>query len=130
MDEFLHQSVLLQEAVDALVTDRDGFYIDGTFGRGGHSRLILDRLSEHGKLLVVDKDVEAIEAASSLQEQDERVIVAHRSFADIAEITGMHGAIGQVAGVLLLHRNWMQQSVDSVFPEVDRWTCAWIPVRA
>jgi 16S rRNA (cytosine1402-N4)-methyltransferase len=101
VDEFLHQSVLLQEAVDALVTDRDGFYIDGTFGRGGHSRLILDRLSEHGKLLVVDKDVEAIEAASSLQEQDERVIVAHRSFADIAEITGMHGAIGQVAGVLL-----------------------------
>ncbi|MDG2174993.1 MAG: 16S rRNA (cytosine(1402)-N(4))-methyltransferase RsmH [Gammaproteobacteria bacterium] len=101
MDEFLHQSVLLQEAVDALVTDKDGFYIDGTFGRGGHSRLILDRLSEHGKLLVVDKDIEAIEAAGSLQEQDERVIVAHRSFADIAEITGMHGAIGQVAGVLL-----------------------------
>ena len=101
MDEFQHQSVLLQEAVDALVTDRDGFYIDGTFGRGGHSRLILDRLSEHGKLLVVDKDIEAIEAAGSLQEQDERVIVAHRSFADIAEITGMHGAIGQVAGVLL-----------------------------
>ena len=84
-----------------MVTDRDGFYIDGTFGRGGHSRLILDRLSEHGKLLVVDKDIEAIEAAGSLQEQDERVIVAHRSFADIAEITGMHGAIGQVAGVLL-----------------------------
>jgi 16S rRNA (cytosine1402-N4)-methyltransferase len=101
VDEFQHQSVLLQEAVDALVTDRDGFYIDGTFGRGGHSRLILDRLSEHGKLLVVDKDIEAIEAAGSLQEQDERVIVAHRSFADIAEITGMHGAIGQVAGVLL-----------------------------
>ena len=84
-----------------MVTDRDGFYIDGTFGRGGHSRLILDRLSKHGKLLVVDKDIEAIEAAGSLQEQDERVIVAHSSFADIAETTSMHGVIGQVAGVLL-----------------------------
>jgi 16S rRNA (cytosine1402-N4)-methyltransferase len=98
---FQHQAVLLQEAVDALVTDKDGFYIDGTFGRGGHSRLILNRLSEHGKLLVVDKDIEAIEAADSLQKQDERVIVAHRSFADIAESTDIHGLKGQVAGVLL-----------------------------
>ena len=101
MTEFQHQAVLLQEAVDALVTDRDGFYIDGTFGRGGHSRLILDRLSEHGKLLVVDKDLEAIEAARNLQEHDERVIVAHRSFADIADTTDMHGVKGQIAGVLL-----------------------------
>ena len=101
MAVFQHQAVLLQEAVDALVTDKDGFYIDGTFGRGGHSRLILNRLSKQGKLLVVDKDIEAIEAADSLQKQDERVIVAHRSFADIAESTDIYGLKGQVAGVLL-----------------------------
>ena len=100
MAVFQHQAVLLQEAVDALVTDKDGFYIDGTFGRGGHSRLILNRLSKQGKLLVVDKDIEAIEAADSLQKQDERVIVAHRSFADIAESTDIYGLKGQVAGVL------------------------------
>jgi len=98
---FQHQAVLLQEAVDALVTDKDGFYIDGTFGRGGHSRLILSRLSKQGKLLVVDKDIEAIEAADSLQKQDERVVVAHRSFADIAESTDIYGLKGRVAGVLL-----------------------------
>ena len=101
MAVFQHQAVLLQEAVDALVTDKDGFYIDGTFGRGGHSRLILSRLSKQGKLLVVDKDIEAIEAADSLQKQDERVVVAHRSFADIAESTDIYGLKGQVAGVLL-----------------------------
>lgn len=101
MAVFQHQAVLLQEAVDALVTDKDGFYIDGTFGRGGHSRLILNRLSKQGKLLVVDKDIEAIEAADSLQKQDERVVVAHRSFADIAESTDIYGLKGQVAGVLL-----------------------------
>jgi 16S rRNA (cytosine1402-N4)-methyltransferase len=53
---FSHQSVLLQQAVDALVTDRDGIYIDGTFGRGGHSREILKHLNDAGTLLVVDKD--------------------------------------------------------------------------
>lgn len=98
---FSHQSVLLEQAVDALVTDKDGFYIDGTFGRGGHSRLILERLSDRGRLLVIDKDQEAIKEACSLQEQDERVIVAHHSFADIESLADTHGVGGQVSGVLL-----------------------------
>ena len=98
---FSHQSVLLEQAVDALVTDKDGFYIDGTFGRGGHSRLILERLSDRGRLLVIDKDQKAIEEACSLQEQDKRVIVAHHSFADIESLADTHGVRGQVSGVLL-----------------------------
>ena len=52
----MHQTVLLQEAVDALVTDPEGYYVDGTFGRGGHSRAVLEKLSEQGRLLAVDKD--------------------------------------------------------------------------
>lgn len=83
------------------MTDKDGFYIDGTFGRGGHSRLILEKLSDRGRLLVIDKDQEAITEACSLQEQDERVIVAHHSFADIESLADTHGVRGQVSGVLL-----------------------------
>ena len=101
MTELTHQSVLLEQAVDALVTDPDGFYIDGTFGRGGHSRLILERLTQAGRLLVIDKDQEAIEEAVGLQEQDKRVIVAHQSFAGIEELADTYGVSGKVAGVLL-----------------------------
>jgi 16S rRNA (cytosine1402-N4)-methyltransferase len=99
--ELTHQSVLLEQAVDALVTDPDGFYIDGTFGRGGHSRFILERLSQAGRLLVIDKDQEAIEEAIGLQEQDERVIVAHQTFAGIEQLADTYGVSGKVAGVLL-----------------------------
>ncbi len=101
MADFQHQSVLLEQAVDALVTDRDGFYIDGTFGRGGHARKILSNLSGQGKLLVVDKDPQAIDEARRLQEQDPRLIVAHSSFADIVDLAGTHDVVGQVSGVLL-----------------------------
>lgn len=101
MEDFQHQAVLLQQAVNALITDEDGFYIDGTFGRGGHSRKILDKLSGQGRLLVVDKDLEAIQEAQLLQEQDKRVIVAHSSFADMEELAGIHQVAGKVSGVLL-----------------------------
>ena len=59
-----HLSVLLPEAVDALVTDADGIYIDGTFGRGGHSRAILERLSQKGCLIALDRDPAAIASAA------------------------------------------------------------------
>ena len=59
----MHQTVLLREAVDALVTTSGGFYVDGTFGRGGHSVELLQRLDEDGRLLAVDKDPEAATAA-------------------------------------------------------------------
>ena len=51
-----HTTVLLKEAIDALIIDADGFYVDGTFGRGGHSRKILDSISKDGELLALDKD--------------------------------------------------------------------------
>ncbi|MCG8670186.1 MAG: 16S rRNA (cytosine(1402)-N(4))-methyltransferase RsmH [Pseudomonadales bacterium] len=76
-----HISVLLHEAVDALVVDPDGFYIDGTFGRGGHSREILSRLSEKGRLMAFDKDPEAIRVADELAQQDARFEIVHGSFA-------------------------------------------------
>lgn len=96
-----HQSVLLEQSVAALVGDRNGFYIDGTFGRGGHSRRILEELSEQGRLLVIDKDPEAIAIAEELAQQDSRVSVYHGSFEDLQKaIPDLH-LKGQVAGVLL-----------------------------
>jgi 16S rRNA (cytosine1402-N4)-methyltransferase len=56
----MHIAVLLQEAVDALAIKPDGVYVDATFGRGGHSRLILSRLGEHGRLIALDKDPAAV----------------------------------------------------------------------
>jgi 16S rRNA (cytosine1402-N4)-methyltransferase len=98
---FRHQSVLLQQSIDLLVNDVDGFYIDGTFGRGGHSRLILQRLSKKGRLLVIDKDPEAISDAKLLAAEDERVLVWHGSFAQIDACAAEFAMKGKVAGVLL-----------------------------
>ena len=78
--EYQHITVLLNEAVDALAVREDGIYVDGTFGRGGHSRLILAHLGSQGRLIVFDKDPQAIEAAQKLAEQDGRVTVVHAGF--------------------------------------------------
>ena len=78
--KYQHITVLLNEAVDALAIREDGIYVDGTFGRGGHSRLILSRLGSQGRLIVFDKDPQAIEAAQKLAEQDGRVTVVHDGF--------------------------------------------------
>ena len=58
-----HRTVLLLEAVEALVTARDGTYVDGTFGRGGHARALLERLEASGRLIALDRDPEAVAAA-------------------------------------------------------------------
>ena len=86
--EHRHKTVLLDEAVDALVVDPDGVYVDGTFGRGGHSRLILGNLSEKGRLIGIDKDPYAIAMASELKEQDGRFEVHHGSFAGVNQVNG------------------------------------------
>ncbi|WP_107688017.1 16S rRNA (cytosine(1402)-N(4))-methyltransferase RsmH [Neisseria wadsworthii] len=78
---FQHVTVLLNEAVDALAVRENGIYVDGTFGRGGHSRLILSKLGEAGRLVVFDKDPQAIAVAKGLAEQDKRVSVVHNGFA-------------------------------------------------
>ncbi len=81
LSPFQHVTVLLHEAVDALNIRADGVYVDGTFGRGGHSRLILSQLNESGKLIVFDKDPQAIEVARNLAKSDNRVHVIHNGFA-------------------------------------------------
>lgn len=78
-----HLTVLLREAVDALVMDRDGCYVDGTFGRGGHSRAILDRLSEQGRLIGIDKDPQAELEGGRLETEDSRFRMCRGSFAEV-----------------------------------------------
>ncbi len=99
--EFNHITVMLQEAVDALITDPDGFYIDGTFGRGGHSSLILSKLSQKGRLLAIDKDLDAIAEAQRRFVNDERFLIKHGSFSEIEQFVAEQEMVGQVTGVLL-----------------------------
>lgn len=82
----VHQSVLLEEAVAALMTDVDGIYVDGTFGRGGHSRRVLASLSETGRLIGFDKDLEAISVAEALAAEDPRFSFYHDSFATLPSV--------------------------------------------
>ena len=79
-EPFQHITVLLNETVDALNIQENGIYVDGTFGRGGHSRLILSKLGAKGRLVVFDKDPQAIAVARDLAAQDARVSVVHNGF--------------------------------------------------
>ena len=79
-----HTTVLLNEAIDALITRPDATYVDATFGRGGHSRLLLSRLGAQGRLVAFDKDPEAIEAAARID--DARFSIRHQGFAAIGEL--------------------------------------------
>lgn len=80
-----HYSVLLQESVTALINDPSGSYVDGTFGRGGHSREILSKLEADGSLLGIDKDPQAIAVAEALAKEDRRFSIRHGSFADLLD---------------------------------------------
>ncbi len=93
-----HTTVLLHEAVDALVTRPDGTYVDGTFGRGGHARAVLQRLSPAGRLVAFDKDPDAVAAAAALA--DPRLQVVHGSFAGMGQALPALGC-ARVDGVLL-----------------------------
>jgi 16S rRNA (cytosine1402-N4)-methyltransferase len=98
---FQHRTVLLDEAVDALDLSGEranGVYIDGTFGRGGHSRLILSRLGPQARLIAFDKDPQAIATAEQIS--DPRFTIVHDSFATMAQALAERG-ISQVDGVLL-----------------------------
>jgi len=99
--ELQHRTVLLDEAVDALAIEgarADGIYVDGTFGRGGHSRLILQRLGQHGRLIAFDKDLQAIATAQEIA--DKRFEIVHDSFAVLESVLSARG-IAQVDGILL-----------------------------
>jgi 16S rRNA (cytosine1402-N4)-methyltransferase len=94
----VHATVLLNEAVEALQVKPDGIYVDGTFGRGGHSRLILQKLGERGRLIALDKDPAAIAAGKAFD--DARFTLVHRGFAQLAQVLRELG-VDKVDGVLL-----------------------------
>ena len=94
-----HISVLLQESIDALNIRPDGVYLDGTFGRGGHSRAILQKLDKNGRLIVLDKDPQAIATANQLAQQDSRVSVFHCGFKDFQAALN-HLKINKIDGAL------------------------------
>jgi 16S rRNA (cytosine1402-N4)-methyltransferase len=103
--QFQHRTVLLQEAVDALAIEggrADGVYVDGTFGRGGHSRAILSRLNAPGRLIAFDKDLQAIAAANAMADGLDagHFSIEHEGFASMAAVLARRG-ITQVQGVLL-----------------------------
>jgi 16S rRNA (cytosine1402-N4)-methyltransferase len=95
-----HTTVLLNEAVDAVLARPDGVYVDGTFGRGGHSRLLLSRLAPAGRLLAFDKDPQAVAAAEALALQDPRFSIVHDGFAELGEALAARG-LTQIDGLLL-----------------------------
>ncbi len=99
---FTHTTVLLHETVDAVLTDPDGCYVDGTFGRGGHSRLLLSRLGPKGRLIAFDKDPEAVAAATQgpLAIHDPRFEIRHASFTDMSALLAERGA-ASLAGVMM-----------------------------
>ena len=121
-----HITVLLEEAVDALAIKPDGIYVDGTFGRGGHSRKILERLGTKGRLIALDRDLAAIESAAAIQ--DPRFEVRHSHFAAMQQVLVEMDVVA-VDGILL------DLGISS--PQIDigergfsfrfngRWICAW-----
>ncbi|WP_117235857.1 16S rRNA (cytosine(1402)-N(4))-methyltransferase RsmH [Vibrio maerlii] len=98
-DTFKHISVLLNESIDGLAIKPDGTYIDGTFGRGGHSRTILSKLGENGRLFSIDRDPQAIAEAKKID--DPRFTIIHGPFSGIAEYAERYDLVDKVDGVLL-----------------------------
>ncbi len=93
-----HTTVLLNEAVEALVIKPDGIYVDGTFGRGGHSALILERLGSKGRLIALDKDPAAVAVGKAWR--DARFQMVHRGFAHLADVL-REQEVEKVDGILL-----------------------------
>ncbi|MCE2859995.1 MAG: 16S rRNA (cytosine(1402)-N(4))-methyltransferase RsmH [Oxalobacteraceae bacterium] len=101
--EYTHRTVLLDEAIDALeIRDarRDGVFVDGTFGRGGHSKKILGQLSAQGRLFAFDKDVQAVAVAEQLAAEEQRFSIVHHSFATMQAALSSRG-VKQIDGVLM-----------------------------
>ncbi len=95
-----HISVLLQETIEGLNIRPDGIYLDGTFGRGGHSRVILSQLNAQGRLFAIDRDPQAIAAAAEFA-ADSRFHISHCAFAELATVAAEQQINGQLDGILL-----------------------------
>lgn len=98
--EFSHLSVLLHESIEGLDIKPDGTYLDATFGRGGHSAVILENLSEKGRLIALDRDPQAIEAAKRFAD-DSRFEIVHTPFSELDNIADQLNISGQLDGVLM-----------------------------
>lgn len=98
--QYAHTSVLLQECIEGLAIKPDGTYVDATFGRGGHSSAILQKLGATGRLIAFDRDPDAIKAASTLQ-NDPRFEIVHSAFGDLADVLEARGLSEQIDGVLM-----------------------------
>jgi len=96
-----HRPVLLNETIDALSIKAEGFYLDGTFGRGGHSAEILRALGEKGRLLAFDQDPQAIKVAEEKFAGDARFEIVQSNFEDLQAVVAEHGMTKKVDGVLL-----------------------------
>lgn len=94
-----HITVLLHEAVGGLAIRPDGIYIDGTFGRGGHSRLILSQLGPQGRLIAIDRDPQAIAEAATID--DPRFQIVHGPFSNVQQYVEELGLTGKIDGFLL-----------------------------
>jgi 16S rRNA (cytosine1402-N4)-methyltransferase len=101
MVELEHRSVLLDESVAALMIKPDGIYVDATFGRGGHSREILKRLGNEGRLIAMDRDPEAIACANRCFADDPRFTIKHCNFSQVAAVIEQLGLSGSINGVLM-----------------------------
>ena len=89
-----HISVLLHETIDALLAGRNtGIYVDGTFGRGGHTRLLLSKLDENARVYAFDKDPQALAVAAELEQEDSRFKIIHASFADLKQALAEQGMV-------------------------------------
>jgi 16S rRNA (cytosine1402-N4)-methyltransferase len=101
MSEYEHRPVLLEEAVEALEIRPDGKYLDGTFGRGGHSRAILARLSGKGCLFALDRDPEAVSAGRTLEQMDSRFRIVQGDYAEMERNVHEWGVEEGLDGILL-----------------------------
>ncbi len=101
MQSTQHRPVLLNEVVEALTIKQDGFYFDGTFGRGGHSLEILKRLGDKGKLLAIDQDPQAVMEAEKLFSNESRFEIVQQNFSAMESLIRNRGMMHQVDGILL-----------------------------
>src|SRR3989338_3192040 len=97
-DKEIHQPVLLREVIDYLAIQADGIYVDGTYGRGGHSKAILAHLGPKGRLIALDKDPDALRSVTFT---DERFTIEQGSFARMEAIIKEKNIVGRVNGILL-----------------------------
>ncbi len=98
---YTHQPVLLTEVIDYLNIQPDGIYLDGTFGRGGHSRAILEHLSTRGQLIAFDQDPEAVEVGQALAATDPRFQIIHTPFINLKQQLELLELLGKINGILL-----------------------------